>query len=105
MAKRISVFDSTDQPVKLMTFGDRKAPCIQSKIKEKGKEEISKPLKIVISLIVVAIPVVLIIKQPDYGTALAFIVATVLIDSSFALLSFHTIIALRALILSIFGSF
>lgn len=48
------------------------------KIQEKGKEEISKPLKIVISLIVVAIPVVLIIKQPDYGTALAFIVATVL---------------------------
>lgn len=50
-----------------------------SKIQEKGKSEISKPLKILLCLLVVAIPVILIIKQPDYGTAIAFIVATIFI--------------------------
>ena len=47
-----------------------------SKIQENGKSEISKPLKLGLTLLVVAIPVLLIIKQPDYGTAIAFIVAT-----------------------------
>lgn len=47
-----------------------------SKIQEGGKNEISKPLKLLLSLVVVAVPVLLIIKQPDYGTAIAFIVAT-----------------------------
>ena len=48
------------------------------KIQEKDKKEISKPLKIMIALIVVAVPIVLIIKQPDYGTALAFIISSIL---------------------------
>ena len=48
------------------------------KIQEKDKKEISKPLKIIISLIIVAVPIVLIVKQPDYGTALAFLIATIL---------------------------
>ena len=50
-----------------------------AKIQEKDKKEINKPLKIMISLIVVAVPVALIVKQPDYGTALAFLISTVLI--------------------------
>lgn len=48
-----------------------------SKIQEKEKSEISKPLKLLLCLLVVAIPVLLIIKQPDYGTAIAFVVATI----------------------------
>ncbi len=48
-----------------------------SKIQEDGKNQISKPLKLGICLLVVAVPVLLIIKQPDYGTAIAFLVATV----------------------------
>ena len=48
------------------------------KIQEKDKKEISKPLKMIISLIVVAVPIVLIIRQPDYGTALAFLISTIL---------------------------
>ncbi len=47
-----------------------------SKIQKDGKNEISKPLKLGISLLVVMVPVLLIIKQPDYGTAIAFVVAT-----------------------------
>lgn len=48
-----------------------------SKIQERGKSEISKPLKLGLSLLVLAVPILLIIKQPDYGTAIAFIIATI----------------------------
>ena len=48
-----------------------------SKIQKKGKDEISKPLKILLVLAVVGVPVFLIVLQPDYGTAIAFIVATI----------------------------
>lgn len=48
-----------------------------TKIQEKGRDEISRPTKLALSLLVIAVPVLLIIKQPDYGTALAFLVATV----------------------------
>lgn len=52
---------------------------VVTKIQERGKEEISKPTKLALSLLVVAVPVLLIILQPDYGTALAFLVSTVMI--------------------------
>ena len=47
-----------------------------SKIQEKGKNEISNPLKLGLCLLVLAVPILLIIKQPDYGTAIAFVIAT-----------------------------
>lgn len=46
-----------------------------SKLQEKGKEEINNPLKLLLLLIIIAIPVALIVKQPDYGTATAYIFA------------------------------
>lgn len=49
-----------------------------AKIQEKGKDEISKPLQLLKIIAIVAVPVLLIIKQPDYGTAMAFMVAFVL---------------------------
>ena len=48
---------------------------IMSKMKKKGPKEISRPTRLLLLLIIMAIPVALIIKQPDYGTAAAFIVA------------------------------
>ena len=48
---------------------------VMAKVQEKGKNEISKPLKLLMCLAVVAVPTLLIIKQPDYGTAMAFLVA------------------------------
>ena len=48
---------------------------IISKIQERYKDEINKPVKLLIILIALAIPLLLIIKQPDYGTAMAFCVA------------------------------
>lgn len=52
---------------------------VVSKIEERGKKEISRPTRLILALAVVAVPVGLIILQPDYGTALAFLVATVMI--------------------------
>lgn len=49
-----------------------------TKIKEKGKNEINKITKLLIVLAIVGVPILLIVKQPDYGTATAFIVATAL---------------------------
>lgn len=49
-----------------------------SKIQSRGKKEINRPTRLLIVLAILAVPVLLIIKQPDYGTAAAFIVAAVL---------------------------
>lgn len=49
-----------------------------SKLREKGKEEINRPWKLLITLIIVAVPLLLIIKQPDYGTAIAYLLALAL---------------------------
>lgn len=51
---------------------------IISNIKEKNEQNINKPLKLLIILSALALPVLLIIKQPDYGTAMAFLIATAL---------------------------
>lgn len=48
-----------------------------TKIQQKGKDEINRILKLGLILIAFAVPILLIVKQPDYGTALAFIVALV----------------------------
>ena len=50
-----------------------------TKIQEKGRNEINKPTRLILSLLVIAIPMGLIIKQPDFGTAMAFITATAFI--------------------------
>ncbi len=49
------------------------------KFQEKGKNEINKPWKLILSLMVVILPTLLIIIQPDIGTAAAFIVSTIFI--------------------------
>lgn len=46
---------------------------------KKGKNEINKIWKLGILLFLVAVPIVLIVMQPDYGTAMAFIVSVILI--------------------------
>ena len=49
-----------------------------SRIQERGKQEINRPTRLLILLAVLCIPVLLIIKQPDFGTAAAFVVAAAL---------------------------
>lgn len=50
---------------------------IMVKLQKKDKEEINKFWKLGIILIILAVPVLLIIKQPDYGTAIAFFSALI----------------------------
>lgn len=49
-----------------------------TKVQERDVDSISNPWKLFLALLTVLVPVLLIIKQPDYGTAMAFIVATVI---------------------------
>lgn len=49
-----------------------------TKIQAKNKGNINKPVKLLIILAILAVPVLLIVKQPDYGTAVAYIAATIL---------------------------
>lgn len=48
---------------------------IISKIQERYIDDINKPTRLLIIFTAVAIPLLLIIKQPDYGTAMAFCIA------------------------------
>ena len=49
-----------------------------AKVQEKGKEQISRITILLGVLIIIGVPVGLIIMQPDYGTAIAFIISTIL---------------------------
>ena len=49
-----------------------------SRIQERGKREINRPTRLLILLAILGVPVLLIIKQPDFGTAAAYIVAAAL---------------------------
>ena len=51
---------------------------VMSKMLQKGKREISRPTRLLILLAIIGLPVLLIIKQPDYGTALGFCIAFIL---------------------------
>lgn len=46
-----------------------------TRIQKNGRDQINRVLKLVLLLIAFAVPVLLIIKQPDYGTAMAFVSA------------------------------
>lgn len=52
---------------------------IISRMKRKGGvQEINRPTRLLLILLAFALPVLLIIKQPDYGTAAAFLIAFIL---------------------------
>ena len=48
-----------------------------SKLQERGKEEINRPWKLLITIAIIALPLLLILMQPDYGTAAAYIFALI----------------------------
>jgi len=53
-----------------------------SRLKKRGRKEereINRPTRLLLILVVALVPVALIVKQPDYGTALAFIAAIIFI--------------------------
>ena len=46
-----------------------------SKMQLRGKEEINRPTRLLTIIATLAVPVLLIVKEPDYGTAAAYLVA------------------------------
>ena len=50
-----------------------------SKIQSRYKENINKPTRLLLILLAVGLPIILIVLEPDYGTAAAFIVALALV--------------------------
>lgn len=48
---------------------------IISKIQQRYKEDINKPTRLLIIFLVILVPLILIVMQPDYGTAMAFCVS------------------------------
>lgn len=48
---------------------------IISKVQERYREDINKPTRLLIIFAALTLPLILIIKQPDYGTAMAFCIA------------------------------
>ena len=49
-----------------------------NKIKERGKQEINRPTRLLILFAILGVPILLLIMQPDYGTAVAYIVGAAL---------------------------
>ncbi len=74
---------------------------LMSKIQENGKNEISRPTKIMLCLLLVAVPVVLIAKQPDFGTAIAFIIATIFMLYAAGINKKYIIITLLVIIIAL----
>ena len=72
-------------------------------IQKRAKQEINKPLKLLTILGIVFLPLLLIIMQPDYGTALAYIVSLILIlfvagiDKKYIIVSFALMVILLPL--------
>ena len=48
---------------------------VMSRMKKKGPKEISRPTRLLLLCVIFAVPLLLILKQPDYGTGLAFLAA------------------------------
>ena len=46
-----------------------------TKVQQRNKRDINKPLKLLMIFAIVGLPVLLLIKQPDYGTAMAYMAA------------------------------
>ena len=82
------------------------ASFILYELQLKGKKEISKPWKLLIFLACWAIPVILIIIQPDYGTAIAYVFAMLFmlfvsgLDKKYIIIAIILVVALAPLIYS-----
>lgn len=70
-----------------------------TKIQAKGKDEINRVLKLGLILLAFAVPVLLIIKQPDYGTAMAFVAALVFMLFAAGIRKRYIIVALLLVVI------
>lgn len=71
------------------------------KIQNNNKNEINKFLKLMLVLLIIGLPLILIIMQPDYGTAMAFIIAICLMLFAAGIDKKYIIVSLLILIIAI----
>ena len=71
------------------------------KFQQRDKNQINKFWKLLVILLTVAVPLALILKQPDIGTAAAFIVATVLILFTAGINKKYIIVSLLIVVISV----
>ena len=75
-----------------------------SKLQARGKEEINKFWKLLVAILIVAFPLLLILMQPDYGTAAAYLLALALmlftagLDKKYIIVTILLIAALAPII-------
>mgnify|MGYP001070099065 CR=1 FL=1 len=72
-----------------------------AKIQQRNKMDINKPSRLLIILAILGLPVLLIIKQPDYGTAAAFIIATTMMLITAGIDKKYIIVAIIVVAISI----
>lgn len=71
------------------------------KIQNNNKNEINKFLKLMLVLLIIGLPLILIIMQPDYGTAMAFIIAVCLMLFAAGIDKKYILVSLLILIIAI----
>lgn len=72
-----------------------------SMVQRKGRDEINRISKLAIILLTIAVPVVLIIIEPDYGTATAYIVAFILMIFVAGIYKKYIITAIAVVIIAV----
>ncbi len=72
---------------------------VVTRIQKKGKDEISRISKLLLASLVFIVPTILIIKQPDYGTALAFVMAFVFMMFSAGIKKRYIIVSILLVII------
>ena len=72
-----------------------------SKIQKRGRDEISRVPKLLMILLVFLVPTLLIIKQPDYGTALAFVMALVFMLFAAGIKKRYIIVSILLVVISV----
>ena len=72
-----------------------------NRIQERGKTEINRPTRLLILFAILGVPVLLIIKQPDFGTAAAYIVAAALMIISAGIDKKYIIVTIILVVVSV----
>ena len=74
---------------------------IISRMKKKGTKEVNRITRLILLFILIGIPLVLIVKQPDYGTAIAFLLAFVCMLFVAGIYKRYIITAILAIIITV----
>ena len=76
-----------------------------NKIKERGKQEINRPTRLLILFAILGVPILLLIMQPDYGTAAAYIVGAALMIITAGIDKRYIIVTILLIVILIPGAY